>query len=234
MAKRVRTEDAAEVYEWRHRRPWREDAAFGLVLAASAQVKEHIVRGVVSIGREGSDKRPFSRPEPLPEWCVRALTRFHAHGGHPRLGVVTDPRCLEIAEHLSSNAEWSERERAAWHRTWHPRAPSRGRKHESPRDYGGFRSGSSRTRTWSQWIKRAAPSPRNPNSIEDPGSPEVSAGQDGTHSGHGVPIAVLARGFAEAVESDDPSALARGLELAAQLAAWTARERVEGEGHEPT
>ncbi len=121
MGKRIRTEDAAEVYAERHGRPWRDDAWLGLLLAASATVQEHVVRGAVAIGREGSDKRPLSRPEPLPEWCVRELKHFHAHARaraldpaamHPVLRVVFDPRWLEIAEDLTAGAEWSEPFRA--------------------------------------------------------------------------------------------------------------------------
>lgn len=123
MAKRVRTEDAAEEYQARHRRPWREDAVLGLLLAAVVAVQEHVVRGAVSIGREGFNKRPLSRPDPLPEWCVRemkhfhALARAHARGleadeVHPLLGTMIDPRWLEIAETLTSDAEWSEPLRA--------------------------------------------------------------------------------------------------------------------------
>lgn len=77
------------------------------------------MRGAVAIGREGTDKRPLSRPNPLPDWCVRELTRFHGHAlawlparVHPLLGLATDPRWLEIAERLGSDAPWSEQERS--------------------------------------------------------------------------------------------------------------------------
>lgn len=54
------------------------------------------------------------------------------------------------------------------------------------------------------------------------GSLRVVSGHREGLSGHGVPLAELARRFADALEAGDPFALSRGLDLGDALADWIA------------
>ena len=66
MAQIVRTADAADTYQRRHGRPWREDAGLGLHLAMVTEVSKRITRGALSIQRALDGERVVRQCGSLP------------------------------------------------------------------------------------------------------------------------------------------------------------------------
>jgi len=108
MGRQVETHDAATVYEHRTSRPWRDDAAPGLIAAVLAEAGERLLVAMVDDARAAEGGRRLKDRGPVPDWFREGLRNLEALAAHvpelaannPMVNILTNPKAKPILDAL--------------------------------------------------------------------------------------------------------------------------------------